>query len=134
MLYNRQNFSFKKTLFTDESSFQLDAHNQKVFKLKGSQSPLKSKLNPNIKIVVWGGVLYFGKTSLTVIQRKLGEDEYSRLLKHKRSEIRSISSKYQIWYWQHDSVSASNSLKVKRYIKNGLTRSCLPHLPQSPIA
>jgi len=128
----RQNFNFKRTMFTDESSFQLNANNQKVFKLKGSKTPLKSKLNPNIKIMVWGGVSYLGKTSLTIIQGKLGGDEYHKLLKRKRPEIKSIFSKYKIWYWQHDSAPAHRSLKVKRYIKNWLTKSCLPHPPQSP--
>lgn len=55
------NFNFHKVLFSDESSFQLNANNLKAFRFKGSPPPKITKYNPNFKIMVWGGISYQGK-------------------------------------------------------------------------
>jgi len=62
-----RNFNFQKVLFGDESIFHLNTNYQKSFHFRGQKAPKKQKFNPNIKIMVWGGVSYYGKTSLFII-------------------------------------------------------------------
>lgn len=56
-----QLLNFKKVLFSDESTFLLNANTQKVFKIKVSKFTQKSMLNLNSKIMVLGGIFYWGK-------------------------------------------------------------------------
>ena len=130
---SHKKFNFKKVLFTDESSFQLNCNNQKVFKLKGSKAPQKAKLNPNAKVMVWGGISYYGKTSLFIVKGKLKGDGCINILKNKRREMKALFAKRRkIWYFQQDGAPCHRPLKVKAYIKNWLTKKILPHPPQSP--
>ena len=78
-----KNFNFKRVLFSDESLFQLNANNQRVFHLKGQLAPKKKKYNPNIKIMVWGAISYEAKTSLHIVRGNLNADNYLKLLKEK---------------------------------------------------
>lgn len=127
-----KNFNFRRVLFTDESIFQLNSNNQKVFKLKGKKAPEKAKLNPNYKIMVWGGISYSGKTSLFIVTGKLKGDGYIKLLKQRRREMKALFAKRKIWYFQQDGAPCHRPMKVKKYIKNWLTKKILPHPPQSP--
>lgn len=65
-----KDFDFRNVLFTDESSFQLNSNTIKVFHLKGEKKPHLKKLNPNHKVMIWGGISWTGKTDLFVISGK----------------------------------------------------------------
>jgi len=127
-----RNFNFRKVLFTDESMFQLNSNNQKVFKRKGDKPPQKTKLNPNSKIMVWGGISYSGKTELHIVNGKLKADGYVKILKQRRRDMISLFMARKIWYFQQDGAPCHRPLLVKRYIKRWLTPKLLPHPPQSP--
>lgn len=81
------NYSFKKVLFSDESIFQLNGNNTKVFHFKGEKTPKITQLNPNAKIMVWAGISYYGKTSLHIIEKNVDADEY--LKNNKKKEKRN---------------------------------------------
>lgn len=48
------NFDYSRTLFTDESRFELNTNTLKVFQRKGAPRPLKTKFNPNFSVMAWG--------------------------------------------------------------------------------
>lgn len=126
-----KSFNFKKVLFTDESTFQLNSNNQKVFQVRGRKTPRRKKFNPNIKIMVWGGISYSGKTSLFIIHKNLNTEGYIKILKEKRREMKNLFEN-QTWYFQHDGAPCHRPAKVNTYIKKWLTKNTLPHPPQSP--
>lgn len=127
-----QNFNFQKVLFSDETIFQLNTQYQKVFHVRGKKIPKKTKFNPNSKIMVWGGISFYGKTSLFIVNDTMGSEEYLNLLKKRRREILDIFKKRKIWCFQQDGAPSHRPKKVKNYIKRWLTKRLLPHPPQSP--
>jgi len=127
-----QNFNFRKVLFSDESIFQLNTQYQKVFHVRGQQKSKRRKFNPNSKIMVWGGISYYGKTSLFVVSGTMGSQEYLNLLKKRRREILDIFKKRKIWFFQQDGAPSHRPKIIKNYIRRWLTKRLLPHPPQSP--
>jgi len=127
-----RNFNFRKVLFTDESSFQLNANNEKVYWRRGAKPPTKSKANPNSKIMVWGGISYTGKTSLFIVKGKLKAPGYIAILKNKRRDMKALFASRRIWYFQQDGAPCHRPLVVRKYITRWLTKNILPHPPQSP--
>jgi len=126
------NFSFKKVLFTDESSFQLNTNTLKVFQFKGQKPPQLTKHNPNVKIMVWGGISYWGKTSLHVVEENLNGEGYLKLLKKHRREMLDLFEGRGLWRFQQDNAPCHRTKKVKNYIKRWLTPNIHPHPAQSP--
>ena len=127
-----KNYSFKKVLWTDESIFQLNTNNTKVFHFKGQKPPKIAKLNPNSKIMVWAGVSYYGKTSLHIIEKNVDTDEYLKILKKTRREILSMFEGRGPWRFQQDGAPAHRPLRIRRYIRRWLTPRIHPHPAQSP--
>ena len=127
-----RNFYWRKVLFSDESIFQLNSNNQKIFKLKDQKTPSIPKLNPNTKIMVWGGISYSGKTSLHFVNGNMKADQYLKILKAKRREMLQLFRSRKIWYFQQDGAPCHRPNGVKRYIKRWLTHKILPHPAQSP--
>jgi len=126
------NYSFNKVLFTDESIFQLNSNNTKLFHFKGEKPPKAVKLNPNSKIMIWAGVSYYGKTSLHFITQKMKADGYLRLLKQHRREMKGIFTGRGPWRFLHDGAPPHRPPFVKNYIERWLADRIQPHPPQSP--
>ena len=74
-------FNFKKILFSDESTFQINSNNFRAFKFKGQKRLIKVKKNPDYKVMVWAGVCYEGKTSLHFVTETLKNEGYWKILK-----------------------------------------------------
>lgn len=125
-------FNFRKAIFTDESSFQLNANNIRAFKLKGQSPPKVTKYNPNHKIMVWGGISYYGKTSLTIIVGRLDQHKYVNVLSNHKREMKQIFNKRGLWYFQQDNAPCHKPARVKEYIQKNLGAELIPHPPQSP--
>lgn len=127
-----ERFNFRKVLFTDESSFQLNANTFRVFQFKGQTRPTKPKLNPNSKVMVWAGIGYEGKTSLHFVKGSLKSEGYVNILKSKRKEMLELFRSRAIWYFQQDGAPCHRPKRVKNYIKRWVTGKILPHPAQSP--
>lgn len=127
-----RNYSFKKVLFTDESVFQLNSNNTKVFHFKGEKPPKGVKLNPNSKVMIWAGVSFYGKTSLHFITHKIKHNDYVKILKQHRREMRGIFEGRGPWRFLHDGAPPHRPPAVAKYIKRWLTKKIQPHPPQSP--
>lgn len=125
------NFNFSRTLFTDESRFELNANTLKVFKFTGQPRPVKEKFNPNLSVMVWGGVSCVGKTSIHVIEGRLDGTGYKKLMmKHKKSILKMFGGKE--WYFVQDNAPCHKANVSVAYIEKHLTKNILPHPPQSP--
>ena len=109
-----RNFYWRKVLFSDESTFQLNCNNQKVFKLKDQKAPSIPRKNPNTKIMVWGGINYTGKTSLYFVNGNLNADNYKKILKAKRREMLNLFKNRKIWYFQQDGAPCHRPVGIKR--------------------
>lgn len=127
-----EEFNFRKVLFTDESSFQLNSNNVRAFKFKGHTPPRITKYNPNHKIMVWAGISYCGKTTLHFVEGKLNQDKYIEILANHREEMERMFRGRGRWYFQQDNAPCHKPQKVKSYIENYLGAGIIPHPPQSP--
>jgi len=127
-----KNFDFRKVLFSDESLFQLNQNNQKVFRLKESKLPLGSRLNPNTKIMVWGVICYNGKTSLSIVKDTLKATQYIKILKERRREMLRLFEDRKIWYFLQDGAPSHRPKEVKNYIKRWISKRMINHPAQSP--
>jgi len=124
-------FNFKRVLFCDESLFELNRNNQKVFRLKGSPPPTKIKYNPNSRVMVWGGVSFWGKTSIHFVEGTMKGKDYKELLQARRRDILDIFREKGKWYFLHDGAPCHRPQTVKRYIRRWLTPNIMPHPAQS---
>jgi len=125
-------FNFKKVLFSDESTFQINSNNFRAFKFKGQKRPIKVKKNPDYKVMVWAGVCYEGKTSLHFVTETLKNEGYLKILKTRRKEILRLFNNRVIWYFQQDGAPCHRPRRITNYIKRYLTKRIIPHPPQSP--
>jgi hypothetical protein len=136
-------FDFSRVMFTDESSFQINYHKGKMWRVRGSAMPRVPLLNPNHKIMVWGGVCYDGKTKLYVVEGTLDAEKYVRLLRARRQEMRSLMRR--AFWFQQDNAPCHKSDRVGTYIRRYsfiitiinyilryLTNQIVDHPPQSP--
>ena len=128
----KKDFNFRKVLFSDESSFQLNTNNIRAFRIKGKEPPKVTKYNPNHKIMVWAGISYYGKTSLHFIEGKLNQVKYVGVLEAHQEEMQRIFRRRGIWHFQQDNAPCHKPLRVKNFILNNLRAEILPHPPQSP--
>jgi len=129
----KKEFNFRKVMFTDESSFQLNSNNIRAFRLKGNEPPKITKFNPNHKIMVCAGISYFGKTSLHFVQGKLNQTKYIEILDEHREEMRRIFRRRGRWYFQQDNAPCHKPLRVKEFITNNLGAEVLNHPPKALI-
>jgi len=127
-----RDFNFKKTIFTDESSFQMNSNNLRSFRFKGTTPPRITKFNPNYSVMVWGGISYNGKTSLHFVQGKVNAIYYKKIITEKGDEMRRLFRRRGRWYFLQDSAPSHRPNAVKEFIKSTLGCDLLPHPPQSP--
>jgi transposase len=126
-----QTFNFKNVLFTDESSFQLNANTLKVFVKKGQPRPRAKRYNPNYKIMVWGGVSHYGKTVLRIVEETLDGKKYRKLLRGKKAEVRRFMGRRR-WWFQQDRAPCHRQKLTQEFIKRNITKDIIPHPAQSP--
>lgn len=127
-----KDFNFRRVIFTDESSFQLNANNQKSFRFKGKPPPTTTKFNPNYNVMVWGGISCQGKTSLHFIQGKVNAEYYKGIIAEKKEEIERMFRNRGKWLFQHDNAPSHRPSAVRQFIQQELGCELLPHPPQSP--
>ena len=127
-----KDFNFHKVLFTDESSFQLNANNLKMFRFKGRPPPKITKFNPNYSIMVWGGISHQGKTTLKFIDGKVNAEKYQEIVMSKKTEILKLFNKRGRWFFLQDNAPCHRPERVKQFIKEQLSCDLIPHPPQSP--
>ena len=79
--------TFEDTLFTDESTFELNSNYSKVFQFNGQRYPTRPKYNPNHSQMVWAGINYNGKTWIYFVNGWLNNQTYKELLIRARRDI-----------------------------------------------
>ncbi|HRP37444.1 MAG TPA: IS630 family transposase [Candidatus Dojkabacteria bacterium] len=124
-------FDFRKVLFPDESIFQLNSNNIKIFKGKHDPYPEQYKVNPNHKVMVWGGVSFRGKTSLHIVSGRLNGDSYCNLLRDHQEEIHDMFENETFWFLQ-DGAPCHKKKTTIQFIKDEITENIVPHPAQSP--
>ena len=127
-----RDFNFKKAIFTDESSFQMNSNNLRSFRFKGKAPPRITKFNPNYSIMVCGGISYNGKTSLHFVSEKVNATYYKKVITEKGDEMKRLFRRRGKWYFVQDSAPSHRPNKVKDHIKETLGCELLGHPPQSP--
>lgn len=127
-----RNFNFKQVLFSDESSFQLNGNTIRAFKAKGEAAPIKAKFNPNHTVMVWGGICWYGKTSLYFVKGTLDAPKYLKLLQSRRKEMLALYQNKGPWHFLQDGAPCHRPQRVANYINKYLTQETMPHPPQSP--
>jgi len=127
-----QDFNFHKVLFTDESNFQLNANNLKLFRFKGRPPPRITKFNPNYTFMVWGGVSYQGKTTLKFVEGKINAEKYQDVVLSRKTEIKRLFNRRGRWFMLQDNAPCHRPERVKEFLRNQLGCDLIPHPPQSP--
>ena len=121
---------FEDTLFTDESTFELNTNYTKVFRFKGPPMPTRTKYNPNHSWMAWAGISYHGKTRVYFITGWINNQIYKeQLMKARRDILRLMPHD---WQFMHDNAKPHKRPNPTNCIKRYLTDDILMHPPQSP--
>ncbi|KAL4493178.1 hypothetical protein ABPG72_003263 [Tetrahymena utriculariae] len=123
--------TFKKVIFTNESSFILNRVTQKLYALDSQQRPKIEKINPDSSIMVWGAICYEGLIHLQVVEGRLNHEGYLDILKRFMEEGLPTVTSSNYKKFQQDNAPPHRPTVVKEFIKsNGF--QVLKHPPNSP--
>lgn len=125
-------FDFTRTLFTDESRFELNANTLKVWRFVGQPRPLRHKWPQNASVMIWGGVSCQGKTSLHFIKGSLDGEGYRELISEHKAEIKRMFGRKK-WDFVQDGAPCHRAKASIDYLKKNLTKSLLHTLLRAQI-
>ncbi len=133
-----QNDKFTTTLFIDEAVVQLNENRTLAWYKAGSEDrPVIQQSNPNVKLMIAGGICLRGKTSLKIwnISRqkdpeKVNGEQYRRFLITAVKEAQTLMSR-SVFRLQHDNARPHVCEKVRNYLRNK-SIIVVPQPPYSP--
>ena len=111
--YAHLNDNWQKTLFTDETAFQL-FRNTIAQWYKGAR-PVRPIPKNRVKIFAWGGFCAKGKTSLYCFQGIMTGPIYVEILQRHLPEIRQMLGR--VWRFQQDNDPKHTSFVAKQFLQ-----------------
>jgi transposase len=124
-----RNDRFSNVLFTDESAFLVFRQTKKVFVMKGDNTPLIGRPNPNYSVMVWGAISRKGKLALKFLEENLNQYSYLDLMESIPEQADEMFGAR--WRFQHDNAPAHKASRVREWLNDNVP-FILDHPPQSP--
>ena len=119
------NTNWKVVCFSDEKLFTLDATRDKVWIKRGSAIPKRTVKQFRSRIMVWGCVWYFGRSTLCFTNEKINATKYQKILTDHLLPSMPSGARYQ---FQQDNAPCH---KAKTTIE-WLSTYAVPVLPNWP--
>ncbi|KAL4500774.1 hypothetical protein ABPG72_020008 [Tetrahymena utriculariae] len=133
-----RNDKFTNVLFTDESNFQLFYNKNSRWYTQDLENIIPTStqpINPNLKIMVWGGICLKGKTQLKIyrLDQKETVDSSKYIETLTTYCLPFMNEQYGVGKWKllQDNARAHVSNQTMTYLKNNKVRT-LDHPPYSP--
>lgn len=111
-VYMKHNWNV--TVFSDESSFQLNPNCRRVWTTDPKNETIKTS-QYHKKLMVWGGIFLGGRTKLEFIQGKVNAEYYERILERQLLPIANMF-KGQKWFFQQDNAAVHTAKSVKNFM------------------
>lgn len=122
----------RNIVFSDESYICINQKRVKFYKIKGEPQKEIPRINPEIRMMIWGAVCAKGIVAYDVVDGNVDHTKYIKVLNNKLLEgARKVFSNNEEWWFQQDNAKAhiadeSISWMEKKGIK------IWKHPPQSP--
>jgi transposase len=110
------NDDWNKTLFSDETAFQLFRNTVKRWHKENR--PIRPMPKDRAKIFAWGGFCVMGKTSLFCFRRIMNAEFYVEILENHIPEIDAMLSDH--WRLQQDNDPKHTSRLAKAFLQNNV--------------
>ena len=111
-----KNDNWKRTLFSDETAFQLFCNTIKHW-YKGAR-PIRPMPKDRTKILAWGGFCVKGKTSLFCFRRIMDGKFYTEIIEKHLPEVRNMLRNN--WRLQQDNDPKHTSRIAKEFLNNNV--------------
>ena len=110
---NHLNDNWGKTLFSDETAFQL--YRNTIERWYKNVRPIRPMPKDRTKIFAWGGFCIHGKTSLFCFREIMNAEFYVEILENHRPEIQRMLG--DDWRFQQDNDPKHTSRRAKTFLQ-----------------